>query len=123
MERNRLLFGRQRLGLFLFLPADVGFAEHLDVTAKRNGADFPAGVVLIGPTEDFRTEADGKHLDPHSAAARDPVVAPFVDEHQDRQHDQENHDVIEGEVDDTHVGSLFQACRKPMPVKYPKIGN
>src|SRR3546814_5608568 len=61
----------------------VGIAEELHEAAERNGADLPAGAILVVPAEQFRAETDRENLDPHTAAARHPVMSQFVDEHDD----------------------------------------
>src|SRR3546814_8485834 len=46
----------------------VGIAEELHEAAEWNGADLPAGAILVVPAEQFRAETDRENLDPHTAA-------------------------------------------------------
>ena len=71
----------------------IRIAEHLDVAAKRDRADLPAGTGPVGTAEQFGTEADREGFDPHPVAPRYPVVPQLVNEHEHGQHDQERNDV------------------------------
>src|SRR5262249_5896290 len=72
----------------------VGFAEHLDVAAKRNGGEAPARPMLVVPAEQLGPEADGKRLDSNARPPRHVVVAHFVDEDENRQNHQKWKNVI-----------------------------
>jgi hypothetical protein len=63
--------------------------EELDVAAERDPCEAPAGAIPVIESEDFAPEADGKGLDLHAAPAGDQKMAELVDEHHDRQHEQE----------------------------------
>jgi hypothetical protein len=80
--------------------AGIAVAEHLDVTAERDGAELPAGAGAVPPAEDFGAEADREYLDPHPVPPGDQVVAELVNEHEHRQHHQKNADVQEAAVDE-----------------------
>ena len=95
--------------------AGIGVAEHLDVAAERDRAELPTGPGAVPPTEQFRAEADREDLDPHPVAARDHVMAELVNKDEDRQHHQENANVINPAVKKwcqiAHVPSVGSAKR------------
>jgi hypothetical protein len=59
--------------------ARIRVAKHLDVSAKRDGAEFPPRAGLVPPSEQLGAEADRKNFDPNSIPARDQVVPKLVD--------------------------------------------
>ena len=67
----------------------VHVADELDVAAERNGAELPARAATIVEAEELRAEADGKGLHADAAPAADQVVAHFMHENDDGQHEQE----------------------------------
>src|SRR5207244_12676255 len=95
--------------------AGIGVTEPLDVAAERDCAEFPPGPGTVPPTEQFRAEADREDLDPHPVAARDQVMAELVNKDEDRQHQQENANVINPAVKKrcqiAHVPSVGSAKR------------
>src|SRR6202030_1404615 len=87
--------------------AAVAVAEHLDVAAQRDGAEFPARPGAIPPAEQLRAEADRKDLDPYPVPPRDPVMTKLVHEDQHGQDDEKRDDVIEPVVQETdHFKSI-----------------
>ncbi len=95
--------------------AGVGVAEHLDVAAERDRAEFPAGAGAVPPAEQFRAEADREDFDPDPVAARDQVMAELVNKDEDRQHQEKNADVVNPAVQKrcqiAHVPSVGSAKR------------
>ena len=99
MERDRALFLAEFGDVPRGLARRIGVAEHLDVTAEGNDAEFPAGFGPIGPAENFLAEADGEGLDPHAVAPRDQKMAHLVHEDergQDNQKGQNRDDELHG---------------------------
>src|SRR5207253_1434003 len=78
--------------------AGVAVAEHLDVAAQWDGAEFPAGTGAIPPAEDLRAETDREDLDLHPVAPGDQVVAELVDKYEHGQHHEEYPDVQQAAV-------------------------
>ena len=74
-QDGRVLFGVPR-----------ALAQHLDVTAKRDGADGPFGTVRASAdmTEQHLAKADREPQHFHAAQARDTVVAQFMNDDQYR---------------------------------------
>src|SRR3546814_3893518 len=64
-----LLFGHCALST---VGAEFLLAEHLDVTAERDGAELPSRLHTVGPAEQLRPEPDREHLDPDAIPPRDP---------------------------------------------------
>src|SRR5207245_1063614 len=95
--------------------AGVGVAEHLDVAAKRDRAELPTGPGPIPPAEQFRAEADREDFDPDAVAARDQIMAELVNKDEDRQHHQENANIVNPAVQKrcqiAHVPSVGSAKR------------
>ncbi len=103
LERHAALFFGQFAPGPVRLVIDLPLAEHLDVAAKRNGAELPARARPVVPAEEFRTEADGEDLDPDTATPRDVVVTEFVHEHEDGQDEQEWDNVIPQPAKQIHI--------------------
>ena len=56
-------------------------AKELYETAERDGGYFPARAVAVVETEDFGTEADGKHQNLHATPSCNQKVPKLVEEH------------------------------------------
>ena len=71
-------------GGFLIAGVDIGdvLASHANVAAEREGADAPVGGAALD-AEKTRAEADGEHVHANAKEAGDNEVAPFVDENDD----------------------------------------
>lgn len=70
------------------------FAEHLDVTAERDGAELPARSDLVGDAENFRSETNRKHFDPHLAPAGNEVMPHLVNKNEYGENQQERKNVV-----------------------------
>ena len=70
------------------------FAEHFDITAKRNCAKFPASTNLVRPAEEFAPETDRENLNPNAALACSEVVPHLMHENEHGQHHQKGDHVI-----------------------------
>ena len=72
----------------------VGIAQKLTITAERDGADFPVGIMPIGKTPQFFAETDGKIGNPHSRQAGNQKMPEFVHKNQNPQQNNERDNVI-----------------------------
>src|SRR5207247_1447522 len=72
---------------------DAAIAQKLDIPAKRDGADLPPRAPTIVKPDQLRTEADGKCRHPDAAPTRNQKMAEFVEEHDDRQNEDERHHI------------------------------
>jgi hypothetical protein len=86
--------------------AGIAIAQELHEPAERDGRDLPAGAIAVGPADQFRTEADRKHLGMDAETPADPVVAELVHEDEQRQHKDEIRQVGREQIDDALHGSL-----------------
>ena len=70
-------------------------AEEFHIAAKRNGRELPARAVAVVEADKFGAETDREHQDPDAAPARDQEMAELVEEHDDRQNEQERDDIAD----------------------------
>ena len=77
----------------------IAVTEHLDVAAKRDGAEFPAGSGAIMPAEQLGAKADRKHVDPHTVSSGNVKMPKLVHENEHRKHKQERDDVAQPVMD------------------------
>src|SRR5215472_12113251 len=73
----------------------VAVAEHLDVTAERDGADLPARAGPVVPAEQLGAKADREDLDLNAVAAGDEVVAELVHKDEDGQYDDKGDEIAQ----------------------------
>ncbi|MGY4294725.1 hypothetical protein ACVWXN_002820 [Bradyrhizobium sp. i1.4.4] len=85
--------GRERLGRRGRSLALV--AEELDVAAERDRRDLPAGAMAVVETDQLRSETEREGQHPNARPARDQEMAEFMEEHDDRQDEQEGNRVAE----------------------------
>ena len=85
LKRNRLFSLAQFADLVAGHAGGIGIAEHLDVAAEGNQAEFPTSTVAVGVAEKLPPETDGEDIDPNPAAPRHPIVTQLVHEDQDGQ--------------------------------------
>ncbi len=71
----------------------IAVAEHLDVAAEWDRAEFPAGSGTVVPAEQFGSEADREDVDAHPVAPGDKVMAELVDKDEDGQNEQKRDDI------------------------------
>src|SRR6185369_13867713 len=90
-------------------------AEHADIAAQGNGTDPPARTMTIRAADQFRTKADGKHLDPYATPAGDEEMPHLMHENQDRQKQQEPEAVLRYRRQNLHCSRspLLPAPRRP----------
>src|SRR6516162_11150783 len=69
-------------------------AEEFHITAERNGGQLPAGAVTVVKAKKLRAESDGENQHPHPAPAGDHEMAELVEEHHQRQDEQETEDEV-----------------------------
>src|SRR5690606_35168971 len=82
-------------------------AEHADITAQGQEAEFPPRAMTVVETEQLAPEADREHLDPDPAPAGDQEMAHLVNENQGCQENQEPEAVARNFGEDIHASSLF----------------
>ena len=93
VESDTPLGRRQLVQLFCVGRAcRVHVADEFDVATERDGAELPARPVPVVEPDQLGPKADGKGADADAAPAPDEVVAHFVDEHDDCQHEEERND-------------------------------
>jgi hypothetical protein len=73
-------------------------AEEFHIAAQRDGGELPTGAVAVREADELAAEADREHQDPHAAPACDHEVPELVEEHHDRQDEQERNDPVEEPV-------------------------
>ena len=111
VERDRTFLLAQVRALPRRLADRVGVAEHLDVSAERDEAEFPSGLGAIGPAEYLLAESDGENLDPHAIAPSDQEMAHLVHEDQNRQDNQERYQDGQNLIDRFHTLGIQAATR------------
>ena len=111
LERNATFLKGQGPGR-PFIVHKVTFAKHFDVATKRNSADFPACIGFVSPADQFRPESDRKNFNPDAASTRHPVVAHFMDKHQNGQNHNKGQEVF---PNNTEIFPLYACYRHEMP--------
>ena len=56
-------------------------AQKFHIAAKRQPADFPARAMLVGPADNFASEADRENLNLHAAPPGHKEMSELVKEH------------------------------------------
>ena len=102
LKGYRFFLIRQRRLILIFVTGKVRLSEHLDVAAKGDNADFPAGARFIVPSEQFGPETDGKNFNPHLGQPGDPEMPKLMEENQNRKRDKEGKAPIQGHINDVH---------------------
>src|SRR5262249_1063763 len=92
--------------------AGIAVAEHFDVSAERDRAEFPACPRPIPPAEHLRTKTDREDFDPNPVPAGDQIMTEFMNENENSQNDQKRDDVGEPVVEEfDHHQSVLAAPR------------
>src|SRR5262245_7473941 len=98
-------------------------AEEFHITAEWNGGELPAGAVTVVEAEKLRTEPDGENQYPHPAPAGDHEMAELVEEHHQRQDEQERDEVAKHaapqRVDSRQKIEIHKAISPPVPNQRP----
>src|SRR3984893_7918290 len=70
-------------------------AEEFPITAKWNRREFPTRAVAVVEAKKLRAESNGENQYPDPAPAGDQEVAELVEEHHQRQDEQEGDEIAE----------------------------
>ena len=100
--RPHALTDFRQLGL-VRLARRAGIAEKFDIAAQWKGRDAPDGALPVAPREQRRAEPHRKRLGMHPANAPGPVVAELMDDHDDRNQEDEGENRQKSAANQAHI--------------------